>query len=54
VLAIAEGWHRGPRIEPVADPTRLGPIVEQLLAQSRPNAGMDGEEGSYPQTTLRK
>ncbi|MSO59155.1 MAG: SDR family NAD(P)-dependent oxidoreductase [Ilumatobacteraceae bacterium] len=54
VLAIAEGWHRGPRVGPEADPTRLGPIVEQLLAQARPSAGMDGEEGSYPQTTLKK
>ncbi len=52
-LAIAEGWHRGPRHAPVEDPTTLGPIVADLLAQARPNAGMDGEEGSWPQSTLR-
>lgn len=52
-LAIAEGWHRGPRHAPVEDPTALGPIVADLLAQARPNAGMDGEEGSWPQSTLR-
>ena len=27
VLAIAEGWHRGPRVAPVEDPTALAPIV---------------------------
>ena len=30
VLAIAEGWHRGPTHAPVEDPTSLGPIVEEL------------------------
>ncbi len=51
-LAIAEGWHRGPRHEPVADPTQLGPIVADLLANARANAGMDGEDGHWPQNTL--
>ena len=49
VLAVAEGWHRGPVHEPVADPTALGPIVEELLATARPNAGMDGRDGTWPQ-----
>ena len=49
VLAVAEGWHRGPVHEPVADPTALGPIVEELLAKARPNAGMDGRDGTWPQ-----
>jgi len=49
VLAIAEGWHRGPRVKPVEDPTTLGPIVADLIARARPAAGMDGEEGSWPQ-----
>jgi NAD(P)-dependent dehydrogenase (short-subunit alcohol dehydrogenase family) len=48
-LAIAEGWHRGPRTAPVEDPTQLGPIVADLLSKARKNAGMDGEEGSWPQ-----
>ncbi|CAN5578741.1 SDR family oxidoreductase [soil metagenome] len=49
VLAIAEGWRRGPRVDPVDDPEALGAIVEALLATTRPNTGMDGEPGSWPQ-----
>lgn len=49
VLAVAEGWHRGPVHEPVDDPTRLGPVVEELLAGARRNAGMDGRDGTWPQ-----
>jgi NAD(P)-dependent dehydrogenase (short-subunit alcohol dehydrogenase family) len=48
-LAIAEGWHRGPRTEPVEDPTKLGAVVADLLGKARRNAGMDGEEGTWPQ-----
>jgi len=48
-LAIAEGWHRGPRVKPEEDPTKLGPIVADLLSRARRPAGMDGEEGSWPQ-----
>ncbi|MCX6542385.1 MAG: SDR family oxidoreductase [Actinobacteria bacterium] len=48
-LAIAEGWHRGPRVAPQEDPTKLGPIVADLISRARRNAGMDGEEGSWPQ-----
>ena len=44
ILAIAEGWHRGPTVEPVADPTKLGPVVEKLVARARKNAGMDGQD----------
>jgi NAD(P)-dependent dehydrogenase (short-subunit alcohol dehydrogenase family) len=42
ILAIAEGWHRGPITEPVADPAQLGPVVARLMAKARKNAGMDG------------
>ena len=49
VLAVAEGWHRGPRHESVEDPTALGPVVKELLSKARKNAGMDGEDGSWPQ-----
>ncbi|MFM7409195.1 MAG: short-chain dehydrogenase, partial [Actinomycetota bacterium] len=49
-LAIAEGWHRGPRREPIADPTKLGPAVAELLASARANAGMNGEDGTWPQS----
>ena len=48
-LAIAEGWHRGPRVAPQEDPTKLGPIVADLLSRARRNSGMDGEEGTWPQ-----
>jgi len=48
-LAIAEGWVRGPRHAPVDDPTKLGSIVEGLLAKARPNSGMNGDPGGWPQ-----
>jgi NAD(P)-dependent dehydrogenase (short-subunit alcohol dehydrogenase family) len=41
-LAVAEGWSRGPTVEPVDDPTKMGPLVEQLLAEAQPNADMSG------------
>ena len=49
VLAVAEGWVRGPRTQPVEDPTVLGPIVADLLAKARRNSGMNGEPGGWPQ-----
>jgi NAD(P)-dependent dehydrogenase (short-subunit alcohol dehydrogenase family) len=49
VLAIAEGWHRGPTTKPVDDPTQIESSVRELLAAARPNAGMDGQDGSWPQ-----
>jgi NAD(P)-dependent dehydrogenase (short-subunit alcohol dehydrogenase family) len=48
-FAVAEGWMRGPRHEPVDDPTTLGPIVAELLSKARKNSGMDGVPGSWPQ-----
>ena len=44
MLAVAEGWHRGPGAEPVDDPTRLGPIVADLVTRVRKNSGMDGRD----------
>jgi NAD(P)-dependent dehydrogenase (short-subunit alcohol dehydrogenase family) len=44
VLAVAEGWHRGPSVAPVEDPTTLGPIVRNLVERARKNAGMDGQD----------
>jgi NAD(P)-dependent dehydrogenase (short-subunit alcohol dehydrogenase family) len=43
-LAIAEGWHRGPTVDPVEDPTTLGPIVRDMVKRARKNAGMDGQD----------
>jgi NAD(P)-dependent dehydrogenase (short-subunit alcohol dehydrogenase family) len=49
VLAVAEGWVRGPRHAPIEDPAALGPVVRELLAKARVNSGMDGEPGGWPQ-----
>jgi NAD(P)-dependent dehydrogenase (short-subunit alcohol dehydrogenase family) len=49
VLAVSEGWVRGPKHAPVDDPTVLGPIVAELLAKARKNSGMDGAPGGWPQ-----
>ena len=35
VLAIAEGWHRGPTRQPVAELDAIGPAVRALLADAR-------------------
>lgn len=48
-LAIAEGWVRGPQHAPVDDPTKLGSVVEGLLAKARKNSGMNGDPGGWPQ-----
>ena len=52
-LAVAEGWHRGPGHAPVDDPTQLGPVVGELLAEARINAGMDGKDGTWPQPAAK-
>ena len=44
VLAVAEGWHRGPTAEPVDDPTKIGPVVDDLMRTARKNAGMNGQD----------
>ncbi|MDE2576904.1 MAG: SDR family NAD(P)-dependent oxidoreductase [Rhodospirillales bacterium] len=44
ILAIAEGWHRGPTAEPEENPEHLGPVMYGLLARARKNAGMNGQE----------
>ena len=49
ILAVSEGWVRGPKHAPVDDPTILGPIVAELLAKARKNSGMDGTPGGWPQ-----
>jgi NAD(P)-dependent dehydrogenase (short-subunit alcohol dehydrogenase family) len=42
ILAIAEGWHRGPTATPVEDPPKLGAVLLDLQARARKNAGMNG------------
>ena len=41
VFSVMEGWHRGPQREPVLDPVELGPILTQMSAVARRNAGMN-------------
>lgn len=36
VLAVAEGWHRGPATTPVSSADEVGPAVRKLLADARP------------------
>ncbi len=44
VLAVAEGWHRGPTAAPVDDPTQIGALVDELMRTARKNAGMNGAD----------
>jgi NAD(P)-dependent dehydrogenase (short-subunit alcohol dehydrogenase family) len=44
ILSVLEGWHRGPTIDQIGDPTKLGPIVKDMVAKARKNAGMDGKD----------
>ncbi len=46
---MSEGWHRGPTVTPVDDPTLMGPLVEQLMAEARPNADMSGRDKNETQ-----
>ncbi|HEY5698848.1 MAG TPA: SDR family oxidoreductase [Acidimicrobiales bacterium] len=43
-LAVAEGWHKGPTVEPTDDPTEIGAKVAELMAKARPNADMFGND----------
>ncbi len=42
VLAIAEGWHRGPTAKPTKNPHEMGAIVAEMMKTARKNAGMNG------------
>lgn len=41
-LCVYEGWHRGPMVEQNErfDPAKLGPIVEKMMKERRPDQGM--------------
>lgn len=47
-LGIAEGWHLGPTAVQPDDPTKLGPIVAELMSKARLNANMDGIDHEGP------
>ena len=44
ILAVAEGWHRGPTLAAIDDPLRIGSEVVKLVKEARKNAGMDGKD----------
>jgi NAD(P)-dependent dehydrogenase (short-subunit alcohol dehydrogenase family) len=44
MLAVAEGWHRGPTADAVDDPTDVDAVVRGLLKGTRAPAGMDGAD----------
>jgi NAD(P)-dependent dehydrogenase (short-subunit alcohol dehydrogenase family) len=44
MLAVAEGWHRGPTAAAVDDPEQVDQVMRGLLAQTRAPAGMDGQD----------
>ena len=44
MLAIAEGWHRGPTVDAIEDPAEIGPVVEKLMRTARKNSGMNGKD----------
>jgi NAD(P)-dependent dehydrogenase (short-subunit alcohol dehydrogenase family) len=44
IIAIAEGWHRGPTIGQISDPVAVGSVLTDLVARARKNAGMNGAD----------
>src|SRR5205085_3447065 len=44
MLAVAEGWHRGPCADAVDDPEAVDDVVRGLLRDTRAPAGMNGED----------
>jgi NAD(P)-dependent dehydrogenase (short-subunit alcohol dehydrogenase family) len=43
-IAVAEGWHRGPKAKAVEEPLEVDEVVRGLLAEARPNAGLNGRD----------
>jgi NAD(P)-dependent dehydrogenase (short-subunit alcohol dehydrogenase family) len=44
MLAVAEGWHRGPSASAVDDPAAVDEVVRDLLGRTRAPTGMDGKD----------
>jgi NAD(P)-dependent dehydrogenase (short-subunit alcohol dehydrogenase family) len=40
VLAIAEGWRRGPKSAPIDDPAELDSVLRRLIAEANPRTKM--------------
>ncbi len=47
-LAIAEGWVKGPSATQPDDPTKLQPIIAELMSKARLNSDMTGKEAEGP------
>ncbi|WP_198084144.1 hypothetical protein [Variovorax sp. E3] len=48
VLAVAEGWHRGPTAQPVRDAEQVDLIIERPMSASRPNVALNGKDFATP------
>jgi NAD(P)-dependent dehydrogenase (short-subunit alcohol dehydrogenase family) len=48
ILAVAEGWHRGPTADQVRTPEEVGPILERLVGEARPNVALNGKDLATP------
>lgn len=46
IVAVAEGWHRGPCIEQMEDPVALGPVLADMVKHARKNAAINGADES--------
>jgi NAD(P)-dependent dehydrogenase (short-subunit alcohol dehydrogenase family) len=44
IMAVAEGWHRGPTVDQIEDPAAIGPVLIDLVQRARKNAGMNGAD----------
>jgi NAD(P)-dependent dehydrogenase (short-subunit alcohol dehydrogenase family) len=44
MLAVAEGWHRGPSVAAVDDAAVVDKVVRDLLGRTRAPSGMDGKD----------
>ena len=44
MVAVCEGWRRGPTIDQVEDPAALGALVKDMVGKARKNVGMDGKD----------
>ena len=44
IIAVAEGWHRGPTSKQTDDPVAVGPVLMNMVARARKNAGMNGAD----------
>jgi NAD(P)-dependent dehydrogenase (short-subunit alcohol dehydrogenase family) len=53
-LAIAEGWIRGPKATQPDDPTKLKPVIADLMSRARLNADMSGKEAEGPGRPSKK